>query len=86
MCVIAYFDSPPKPLASEYAGKTMFGNFFDRLTNSSYEIIPSPSVSHYFISHSTLRVSCFSLAMFVALTIFRSSSASMEPDPSRSNT
>lgn len=27
--------SPPNPLAREYAGKTMFGNFLARLTNSS---------------------------------------------------
>ena len=59
----------------------MFGNFFARFTNSSKDICPSPSESHCFMSHSTLRVNCFSLAMFVALTILRSSSASMLPLP-----
>mmetsp|Transcript_1131 Transcript_1131/g.2633 ORF Transcript_1131/g.2633 Transcript_1131/m.2633 type:complete len:217 (-) Transcript_1131:7-657(-) len=78
--------SPPRPLAREYAGNTMLGNFLARLTNSSKEILPSPSVSHWRMSHSTLRLSCFSLAMLVALTILRSSSLSMVPEPSRSNT
>jgi len=44
----------------------MLGNFLARLTNSSKEILPSPSVSHCRMSHSTLRFSCFSLAMLVA--------------------
>mmetsp|Transcript_2940 Transcript_2940/g.10404 ORF Transcript_2940/g.10404 Transcript_2940/m.10404 type:complete len:209 (+) Transcript_2940:1051-1677(+) len=38
------------------------------------------------MSHLTRLSSCFSLAMLVALTIFRSSSMSMNPEPSRSNT